>query len=987
MDPIITKILTETRTDSVFHTHVSLVKPKGKFEFNRPTLEEFWDAYCKYIYTCEDPVIGIAEKPQGYLPILVDVDLKIRYDDDKKVGNKLYTDEQLMIVVSVYQSVLRKILAECSDEELTCIVLEKEMYQKTQNNVTYLKNGFHLHFPIFLSKEAQEVQLIPRVKDLMKDSKLFDNLGIEDSGSVIDKACCTNHWLLYGSRKDVDMKPYKVTKVYDMNTVEIPLEEAFKHYHIFDMQEKLIPIAGNVEYYLPRILSIIPYGRSTKELKRGTISPLKEKARKERKSSNIQNEMNYEEAMSLSKTLLELISDFRAVDRNEWMNIGWILYNISDGSPDGLEMWQTFSARAGEDIYDSDACIYQWERMVKKNKGISSLRYYAKLDNPSDYAKLKNENAEKYVLASLEGSHNDIAKILWEQYGEEFRCASYTGKVWYQFVQHHWVEIEEGVFLRSKISDNVVERYKKAREKICMELGKEEDKSKQAMYQARLKSINKMIGNLKNANYKTSIMKEACEVFYDPKFNDKLDKDPYLIAFKNGVYDLRLNIFRPGTPEDYLSRAMPINYRIFSEDDPKVIEVHNFLEKIFPDSHVRKYFMDISSDVFVGGNHEKIVLFWTGEGDNGKSVTQTFFEKMLGNLAVKLNTNVITGKKPSAGSAFADLARTGNGVRWVVLEEPDNDEMINVGIFKHLSGNDKFFARDLFEKGKQAKEIEPLFKLIFICNKLPKIKYADQAVWNRVRVIPFESTFCKPDSDNPAPETYEEQMQLKRFPMDKQFSKKIPDLVEAFAWILLEHRKSIGVNVKINNEPAKVRSATEMYRKQNDNYRQFLVENIIEDNKASISLGEIHTRFLAWLKEFFPGHPSPNKNEIEEYFSKIWGAPKMKGTEKRWKKYRFRGKNEQNDGDDEDDQKSSSGGSGGSGRHREPENNNEPKKRSTSTSTKRSPVKDKSTKSVSRTVSEDQEMEDAGVVGDAAVDAVIEESSDNEEECDNPLLS
>ena len=36
-------------------------------------------------------------------------------------------------------------------------------------------------------------------------------------------------------------------------------------------------------------------------------------------------------------------------------------------------------------------------------------------------------------------------------------------------------------------------------------------------------------------------------------------------------------------------------------------------------------------------------------------------------------------------------------------------------MFKSLSGNDTFWARDLFEKGKSTREIQPLFKLIFIC--------------------------------------------------------------------------------------------------------------------------------------------------------------------------------------------------------------------------------------------------------------------------------
>jgi P4 family phage/plasmid primase-like protien len=408
-----------------------------------------------------------------------------------------------------------------------------------------------------------------------------------------------------------------------------------------------------------------------------------------------------------------------------------------------------------------------------------------------------------------------------------------------------------------------------------------QDKAKEAMITARIKQVQKLIASLKNSTYKNSVMKECAEVFYDPRFKEKLDSDPYLIAFKNGVYDLKLNNFRPGRPEDFLSKNMPINYVSFSEDDERVQEVHTFLEQVFPDKSVRKYFLDVSSDIFVGGNHEKIVLFWTGDGDNAKSVTQTLFEKMMGKLAIKLNTNIITGKKPSAGSTFAELARAGGGVRWAVMEEPDGDEAINVGIFKSLSGNDTFYARDLFEKGKDTKEICPLFKLVFICNKLPRIKYADKAVWNRVRVVPFEATFCRQDGPNPAPETYEEQLRQKRFPMDKQFAKKIPNLIEALAWVLLQHRQKITVRI----EPEKVRAATEIYRRQNDIYRQFIEESIAEDSKKYMSLTELYNLFKDWFKDSLPGQSLPNKNEIEEYFCKLWGSPEAG---KKWKGFRQR---------------------------------------------------------------------------------------------------
>jgi phage/plasmid-associated DNA primase len=246
-----------------------------------------------------------------------------------------------------------------------------------------------------------------------------------------------------------------------------------------------------------------------------------------------------------------------------------------------------------------------------------------------------------------------------------------------------------------------------------------------------------------------------------------------------------------------------------------------------------------------------------------------------------LNTTVVTGKKVQSGAANADLARAGGGVRWAVMEEPGGDEMINDGILNNLSGNDTFYARDLFEKGKDGREITPMFKLIFICNKLPKLRYNLKATWNRLRVVPFESVFVRPGDPEGVPDTYEEQLRQKRFPMDKNFSQKIPGMLEAFAWVLLEHRKTIKDRI----EPEKVRIATETYRRQNDNLREFFVESIIEDKKSEITVTELYATFKEWYRESMPNHTLPIKKEVEEYFTKMWDEP---GKGKKWKGFRVR---------------------------------------------------------------------------------------------------
>ena len=878
MDLSIQKILRQHKVKGVFHTHVSMGQTKGKYQFNRQDLEEFWKVYMKTIQENPDVCTGIAEKPQHYLPVLGDIDIKVRESDDLII-DVLHTEKHIKEVIEVYQSIIRKIVDECTDQHLICVLLEKPLYRVNKNGVTYAKHGFHLHFPYcFLNKVDQEVHLIPRVQEKLTELKTFEDIGIENSGTIIDKSCCKVPWLLYGSSKEQGMDPYKVTKVFNSEGTEISLEDAFKRYPLYDMREQLIKVKGKVVEYLPRILSIIPYNRETCEVKHGLISPLKEKIQERKKNNKEYKKTSVAQDIEVAKVLLPMLSDFRASDRNEWMTIGWILYNIGDASPEALDLWCEFSSRCEEE-YDEAVCIYQWDRMTKKDLTLGTLRYYASVDSPDRYKEFKKERSTKYIHESLNGSHNDIAMVLYEEYGNEFVCASIASKVWFQFVGHRWEQIEDGIFLRKKISGEIVERYTGIGKELLTQLSQCTDKGEEAMYNARLKQVQKMMGNLKSAPFKNNVMKECMEVFYDKRFREKLDTNPALFPFNNGVYDLNTNIFRAGRPEDFISKTSPIDYVEFDEDDSRVHDIYDYLEKVFPDKSVRTYFTDIASDIFFGGNHQKHVYFLLGEGDNSKSVIQTLFEKMLGPLSIKFNTTVITGKKVQSGAANPELARAGGGVRLATLEEPNSDEVINIGILKNLSGNDSYYARDLFEKGKEGREINPMFKLFFICNKPPKLKNSDKAVWNRIRVIPFEATFCRPD--NPAPETYEEQLRQKRFPMDKDFGSKIPKMIQPFAWVLLQHRN----NIKDRVEPEKVRIATAIYRKENDMYRQFVDECICEDRDKKVSLTELYTQFKEWFKESHPNHTLPIKNEVEEYFTKIWDEPE-KG--KKWKGFRIR---------------------------------------------------------------------------------------------------
>ena len=99
-------------------------------------------------------------------------------------------------------------------------------------------------------------------------------------------------------------------------------------------------------------------------------------------------------------------------------------------------------------------------------------------------------------------------------------------------------------------------------------------------------------------------------------------------------------------------------------------------------------------------------------------------------------------------------------------------------------------------------------------------------------------------------------------------------MIKPFAWFLLNHRKK-GYKLV---EPEKVTMATELYRKKNDIYRQYLDEQTVDDANHKVSIDEIYSGFKDWHKDSFPGQQVPPKSEVREYCTKAWGEPQKRGS-------------------------------------------------------------------------------------------------------------
>lgn len=858
------------------HTHVSMGTPRGIYAFGTK-MKDFWRIYADAL-ALKRPMY-LAENPGKETPILVDIDLRVKKSTLSKEDEKrphLYTAAQVEEIVGAYQQAIHEVVDFSSvpddkrDGAYTCVLLEKKPYETEIGGEQYVKNGLHLHFPkLFLDKKAQEVYIIPKVKERIDG--LFDSIGAKD---FLDTNSINVHWLLYGSRKQ-NNTPYKATKCFLKDVEEVSLEEGLSDYvcNRYPGESPAdVDCEGRVKAMLPRILSIFLYDRASHYFynpKPSVTTPLMktfEMVKTKRKQyDNDSVELMLQEAQQL----MGMMKASRADDRSTWLRVGFCLWQISGGDDDGFSQWLEFSEQS--DKFDESECLSLWQKMRPNNFTIATLKHFAKHDSPEEYEKMINDKTHHLVIEAVNGCHNDVAKIMNNEYGNEFVCTSISNKEWYQFKDHIWKPLDKGTRLRERISDDngiIIKQLKSKRRDIYSSLeDMEADDPEKKDCEKGLKKINDLIRQCKATPFKNHVMVESQEVFYNPEFYNLLNKNPYLIAFKNGVYDFENDIFKDGSPEDYISVALPVEYVDYgSVDHPSVMEVDDFFQKVFPDREVRDYFLDQACHVFVGGNQNKVILFWTGEGNNGKTVTQTLFEKMLGKLAVKFSTSLLTGKKANLGAANPEMARAGDGVRWAVMDEPNADEMISSGTLKGLTGNDSYWARDLFQKGKETREIQPMFKLHMICNKLPAIKDADKATWNRIRVIPFESTF-KPEHE--CPHDVEEQINQKIFPMDKNFTDKIPKMTQPLAWYLIQRWRAIRKLEPV--EPEKVKVATDMYRQENDIHKQFEQQCVFVKKGAKLTPATLYSHFKEWFREECPNHITPTRSTVRQHFVTQWG--------------------------------------------------------------------------------------------------------------------
>ncbi len=435
--------------------------------------------------------------------------------------------------------------------------------------------------------------------------------------------------------------------------------------------------------------------------------------------------------------------------------------------------------------------------------------------------------------------------------------------------------------MRLYIRGEFIEMYRRTVAELSQHVLRTNDETEKGRLETIITNVVKLISALKNQNFKRTIIRASTELFRDKRFNSMRNNNPNIFAVDNGVIET-LNdgaIFRPGRPEDYLTKGSNVRYNPnLSEKSESVQEVRTWFNKCFIDQSLVDMVFKLYASSLRARNSDKIFPVHSGElGNNSKTMMKKLVEQTFGTYSVTCPDSILTEKQKGSGPSPEYARLAGANIAWIF--ETDEDDPIRNSNLKKATGGDRFFARYLNEDGG---ERENTATLHLMCNKIPMIPKSEKAIFNRLIVIPYLSVW----EDN-APESIEEQYEKRIFKADHHFENKISQLVQAFLWLLVQYYKRYTKEGLVI--PAVITEYTNKYWEENDTYTLFrndrievvLIKGSVTDDKpegdkdttVGIEISKVFRHFISWYKENMSGETLPKRPTVVAELTRRWGKP------------------------------------------------------------------------------------------------------------------
>jgi putative DNA primase/helicase len=329
-------------------------------------------------------------------------------------------------------------------------------------------------------------------------------------------------------------------------------------------------------------------------------------------------------------------------------------------------------------------------------------------------------------LLSLPADDEGHAQCVARLHGEHFLyCGAYG---WMQYVGTHWARDPEGLALRAAIIEVLKARHRLALQAERTPLTQATTRSKH-----RVHAVMALLAVLLATDVAS------------------FDASPDHLNVANGVLDLRTGELLPHEPSQHFTYCLEAAYEPATDYRPwrdwlrrtvaapvAPVEVGEAADDACPSAppgEAEESYLQMAVGYSLTGHTSEEVLFYLyGPPRSGKGTFTEALLALLGPepLAAEVHFGTFVRSRNNDANS-ADLARL-KPCRLLVSSEPNRSDWLNAGELKRLTGGNLVFAAFKF---RDHFTYRPTYKIWLAGNHPPQADVEDDALWSRLRVIPF----------------------------------------------------------------------------------------------------------------------------------------------------------------------------------------------------------------------------------------------------------
>jgi putative DNA primase/helicase len=233
---------------------------------------------------------------------------------------------------------------------------------------------------------------------------------------------------------------------------------------------------------------------------------------------------------------------------------------------------------------------------------------------------------------------------------------------------------------------------------------------------------------------------------------EDFDRDGWMLNTPAGTVDLRTGVVVPHAPEHLITKltAVSPDTRPLEEAAPRFTR---FMREIFEragdtpeeDAELVRFVQAALGYTLTGDRRIHAMMFWYGEGGNGKNTLGDRVMEIAGDYARKLPASeLMSSKHERHPTGVAQL----RGIRLAMSSEIAQGAYWNDSLIKELTGDEKLAARfmrqDFFE-------FTQTHKHVIYGNHKPRLGQVDGGMKRRLKLVPFKQDFTGERADATLP--------------------------------------------------------------------------------------------------------------------------------------------------------------------------------------------------------------------------------------------